>query len=322
MGFIKRHPTLMMGIGITLLFLWLGFFRLSFFDNLELKRYDLMMGLRGEPEAASNIVMVDIDDDSIDKLGRWPWPRSLIARGITAIDNGGPKVIGLNFVFSEPEESSGLQEIRSLEKTLIESGLVSGSPKGTEILEAVKAAQRRLDNDRKLAAALEESDKVILPIFFKETGIRVEGEKPAEAIRSEAIRNVRNPGGFIVPVGNEAILPIPEFMAAAEGVGHINLSYDPDGTARRERLIYEYRGLFIPSYTLKIAAAYLKLPPDRIRAELGTRVQRRCWSVSRGPGDRSNAIPTLTSSTRKSPPAFSKTSSSWSVHRQPAFSTL
>ena len=123
MGFIKRHPTLMMGIGITLLFLWLGFFRLSFFDNLELKRYDLMMGLRGEPEAASNIVMVDIDDDSIDKLGRWPWPRSLIARGITAIDNGGPKVIGLNFVFSEPEESSGLQDIRSLEKTLIESGL-------------------------------------------------------------------------------------------------------------------------------------------------------------------------------------------------------
>ncbi|MGD8367915.1 MAG: serine/threonine-protein kinase [Desulfobacterales bacterium] len=272
MGILKRHPTLMMGIGITLLFLWLGFFRLAFFDNLELKRYDLMMSLRGAPEAPSDIVMVDIDDDSIDKLGRWPWPRSLIARGIDAIDAGGPKVIGLNFVFSEPEESSGLHEIRLLETNLIESGLTGQSPQGAAFLKAVQAAQQRLDNDRKLAVALKKSGKVVLPIFFKESNIRVEGEAPAETLRQASIGNVSNPGGFVVPVGSEAILPIDEFTAAAAGIGHINLAYDRDGTARRERLIYEYRGLYIPSYTLVIAAEYLKLPPGRIRAELGTTV--------------------------------------------------
>ncbi len=272
MGILKRHPTLMMGIGITLLFLWLGFFRLAFFDNLELKRYDLMMGLRGAPEAPSDIVMVDIDDDSIDKLGRWPWPRSLIARGIDAIDRGGPRVIGLNFVFSEPEESSGLHEIRILETNLIESGLTAQSPQGAEFLKAVQAAQLRLDNDRKLAVALKASGKVVLPIFFKESGVRVEGEAPPETLRQASIGNVSNPGGFVVPVGSEAILPIAEFTAAAAGIGHINLAYDRDGTARRERLIYEYRGLYIPSYTLQIAAEYLKLPPGRIRAELGATV--------------------------------------------------
>ncbi len=261
-----------MGIGITLLFVWLGFFRLSFFDNLEFKRYDLMMDLRGEPDAPSEIVMVDIDDDSIDKLGRWPWPRSLIARGIEAIDAGHPKVIGLNFVFSEPEESSGLLELRGLEKTLVDSGLAGQSPAGADFLRAVKAAELRLDNDRKLAGALKASGKVILPIFFKESGIRVEGEPPPESLRSEAITHVSNPSGFSVPVGSDAILPLPQFMAAAEGVGHINLSYDRDGTARRERLLYEYRGLYIPAYTLKIAAAYLNLPANRIRAEIGSTV--------------------------------------------------
>ena len=63
MGFLKRHPTLFLSIGITLLFLWLDLFSISFFENLELKRYDLMMGLRSQPEASSDIVMVDIDDD-------------------------------------------------------------------------------------------------------------------------------------------------------------------------------------------------------------------------------------------------------------------
>ena len=272
MGIFKRHPTLMMGIGVTLLFLWLGFFRFSFFDNLELKRYDLMMGLRGDPEAPSDIVMVDIDDDSIDKLGRWPWPRSLIARGIGAIEKGGPRVIGLNFVFSEPEESSGLREIQRLENTLIASGLTGQSPAGAAFLEAVKAAQLRLDNDRKLAIALAESGKVVLPIFFKESGIRVEGQTPAETLRQAAIGRVSNPDGFIIPSGSKAILPIDAFVAAAAGIGHFNLVYDRDGTARRERLIYEYRGLYVPSYTLTIAAEYLNLSADNIRAELGATV--------------------------------------------------
>ncbi len=270
MGFLKRHPTLFLSIGITLLFLWLAFFPISFFENLELKRYDLMMGFRSQPEASSDIVMVDIDDDSIEKLGRWPWPRSLIAKGIDAIDAGNPRVIGLNFVFSEPEESSGLREIRNIEADLHASLLPMASPAAETFLQALQKAKLRLDNDRKLALALERSGKVVLPIFFKESAIAGEGNDPGEAIRSESIGNVRNPQGYAVPVGSEAVAPIEAFTAAADGLGHINLVYDRDGTARRERMLYQYRGVYVPSYTLAIAAKVMNLSPNRIQSEIGS----------------------------------------------------
>jgi serine/threonine-protein kinase len=261
---------LFLSIGITLLFLWLALFPISFFENLELKRYDLMMGLRSQPEASSDIVMVDIDDDSIEKLGRWPWPRSLIAKGIDAIDAGNPRVIGLNFVFSEPEESSGLRELRNLEADLRASLLPMASPAAETFLQALQQAMLRLDNDRKLTTAMERSAKVVLPIYFKESAIASQGDDPGEAIRSAAIGNARNPQGYVIPVGSEAVAPIEQFTAAADGLGHINLAYDRDGTARRERLLYQYRGVYVPSYTLTIAAKVMNLSPDRIQTEIGS----------------------------------------------------
>ena len=104
MGIFKRNPALFTGLGITILFFGFLFFRIDFFDTLELKSYDLMMNFRSDPGVSNEVVIVDIDDDSIDKLGRWPWPRSLLAKIIKKINAGGPRVIGLNIILSEPEE--------------------------------------------------------------------------------------------------------------------------------------------------------------------------------------------------------------------------
>jgi len=272
MGFLKRHPTLILGLTITLVFLWLGLFRVGFLDALDLKLYDVMMGLRSEPESPGSIVIVDIDDNSIEKLGRWPWPRSLIAEGIAKISAGTPRVIGLNVVLSEPEEISGLQELRGLE-VLIRSAAASAPDASLDpILDAVMASQERLDNDGRLSEALSASGNVVLPVVLKEGTMAVSGNPPMEAIADQAIANVSNPEGFEVPVAMEVIMPIPAFLAASRGVGHINLTYDMDGTARRERLFYEYRGIFIHSYTLRIAATFLNLQPRQLRADVGFNV--------------------------------------------------
>ena len=113
MGILKKYPAITIGLVITLLFLY--FLRAGFLDTMGLTAYDVMMRWRGDPESQSPVVMVDIDDDSIEKLGRWPWPRSLIAQGIEKINSGDPKGIGLNIIFSEPEESAGLAALKELE---------------------------------------------------------------------------------------------------------------------------------------------------------------------------------------------------------------
>ncbi len=273
MGILKRNPSFFLGLGITLIFLGLGFFRMGFLDTLELKFYDVMMNFRGDPQSPSDIVIVDIDNDSIEKLGRWPWPRSLLAKGITKINSGEPKVIGLNFILSEPEESAGLRELRSLEALFSESELDLAGKKEAMFLSAMRESLEKLDNDTKLAAALKASGKVVLPVFFKESAAEMETTTETnQMLIDQSIQNVNNPEGFEVPWANEIILPIPAFFESSKGIGHINLAYDMDGTARRERLLYKYKELYIPSYTLRMAALYLNLQNNRIRADLGSTI--------------------------------------------------
>jgi len=274
MGIFKKHPTLVLGISITILFLAMAVMRAGFLDTLDLKLYDVGMSLRSDPESASNIVMVDIDDDTIEKLGRWPWPRALVAAGLDKIDAGSPRVIGLNFILSEPENNPGIAALRQLEEMFAQELLAATGEKGQIFVEAMVEMQNVLDNDAALADAIAFSEKVILPVFFKPP---VPGVAPdqglSEILAGSSIPNVSNPEGFSAPLAGDIILPVEAFFDPAKGIGHINLAYDMDGTARRERLLYDYNGKYIPAYTLRLAAAYLNIPLNRMRAELGNAVQ-------------------------------------------------
>lgn len=53
--------------------------------------------------ASPDIVIVAIDDDSIDAIGRWPWRRALHAAAIERISEGQPRAIGMDIVFSEED---------------------------------------------------------------------------------------------------------------------------------------------------------------------------------------------------------------------------
>jgi eukaryotic-like serine/threonine-protein kinase len=273
MTIIKKHPTLFLGLGITLIFLAAGFLRFDFLDTLELKTYDVMMNLRSDTESSGNIIMVEIDDDAIEKLGRWPWPRALLAQGIEKIDAGNPRVIGLNLILSEPETSDGLDELSRLETLFKDTLQDQAGDYGQQFLNEIKNAQNRLDNDKKLSTVVKQSGKVVLPVFFNEMA-QVPDDSPTvlQAVKSRSLSNLSNPEGFALPAANEIILPIPDLLEASAGIGHINLAYDMDGTARRERLIYEFQGMYVPAYTLKLAALFLNVNDDKIRGEVGSTI--------------------------------------------------
>lgn len=262
-----------MGLGITILFLILGLVRLDFIDAMDLKVYDLMMKLRGTTGTANQVVLVDIDDDSIEKLGRWPWPRSLLARGVQYIDTGKPKVIGLNIILSEPQEIEGLKELKHLESLFKQNVLNQAGPAGSSFLQALVDTQKRLDHDRQLTEAIKKSGKVILPVFLKQAAAAAERSSDLdESLLAQSIQNIRSPAGIEYPRSNEITLPLPSFFSNAKGIGHINLFYDPDGTARKDQPVYEYSGIFIPSYTLRLACAYLNVPINKVRANLGSSI--------------------------------------------------
>ena len=70
-------------------------------DNLL---YDLGQRLHSRPPPA-DIVIVAIDENSLSKLGRWPWSRRLHAALVDRLKADGARVIGLDLVFAEPDAS-------------------------------------------------------------------------------------------------------------------------------------------------------------------------------------------------------------------------
>ena len=69
--------------------------RLSFFDSLQRSQ---------ETSLSEQIVLVDIDEETLDKFGQYPIPRRIMADEIDKIENS---LIGLNILFSEPDRFGG-----------------------------------------------------------------------------------------------------------------------------------------------------------------------------------------------------------------------
>ncbi len=76
-------------------------------DNLL---YDAQLSFWSR-SVADDIIIIAIDDESLNDLGRWPWPRSTHARLINKLENESPKAIGLDIIFSEPDGNNPLSDV-------------------------------------------------------------------------------------------------------------------------------------------------------------------------------------------------------------------
>ncbi|MDO5102815.1 MAG: CHASE2 and HATPase_c domain-containing protein [Lautropia sp.] len=69
-------------------------------DYLNLRLYDLALESDHHPPSG-NIVLVDIDDISMLQIGRWPWPRPVIAALVNRIAEARPEALGIDILFAE-----------------------------------------------------------------------------------------------------------------------------------------------------------------------------------------------------------------------------
>src|SRR4030042_6365914 len=86
----------------------------SILDMIELKTYGLRFLSRGHLKPSPAVALARIDEKSLDKEGRWPWPRSKLARLVDILSQDGAKVIGFDIGFLEPDENSQLELISHL----------------------------------------------------------------------------------------------------------------------------------------------------------------------------------------------------------------
>lgn len=97
----KALPFLILSLTATAI-LAISYFRV--FDNYELETLDFRFSLRPRIPVTDKVAMIEIGEDTIEKIGRFPFDRSYHALLIKALSEAGARFIVFDIFFSEPEE--------------------------------------------------------------------------------------------------------------------------------------------------------------------------------------------------------------------------
>ncbi len=245
------------GIGIALVAVFLlhaaKWIELPLLRRLEAIVYDTRLVLTMPRTIDPRIVIVDIDEKSLVEKenggeGRWPWPRDRLAQMLDQLfDHYQIAILGLDIVFAERDESSGLRVLEALAKKELRE--VSG------FQATLQKIQPQLDYDAIFAAKIKDRPVVLGYTFTrekeKESGSK--GKLPSPALP---------PGTFTgktiaFPVYSSFTANLPDLQRVATNGGYFTLDPDPDGILRRVPMLTEYAGAYYEPLSLAIVRLLL-----------------------------------------------------------------
>ena len=225
-----------------------GDLRLDAIERLDTFIAGLRMRLT-PPVHDPRIVIVDIDEKSIAKLGHFPWNRKVMAQLTSQLtDRYGVAAVGYDIVFAEADESSGYGVLAELAQKDLKD--VPG------FASKVGGLKEALDYDGLLVKALQDKP-VVLGYTF--TDAERKGKLPAPAFRVEDLN------GRTVPASGDQgyIANLARLQDAAAGGGVFTARLDPDGILRSAALLVRIGDGYYPTLSLVTVTTALDASPPR-----------------------------------------------------------
>jgi len=111
------------GIFIIIFLIFAFLIYLNAFSNV---RSTITDSLYGNNKIIDNILIIEIDDESINKIGRWPWEREVHANLLKKIEDA--KAIGIDVSFFEPSnnDKSLKQQLESMDNVILAAEINEG----------------------------------------------------------------------------------------------------------------------------------------------------------------------------------------------------
>jgi diguanylate cyclase (GGDEF)-like protein len=91
-----------MTLGIMTSVIILFVFWFDLLQRFEYTTFDYRMKLRKKEPGNNKVVLIDMGEDSIKAIGRWPWPREWHATMVSILHSFGAKAVVFDVIFSEP----------------------------------------------------------------------------------------------------------------------------------------------------------------------------------------------------------------------------
>ncbi len=242
------------------------FIDVPFLRFMELKALDLRMVSRGKLPAGGETVIAVIDEKSLGELGRWPWPRSTIARLVDELKGYGAKAVGFDIVFSEPDQNYSLSAIVDLTKEVKKIGI-----KDKRVQGLLDKKRLMADTDAALAEAIKRAKNVTIGYFFLKSSKEAEhlSEKDIEAAaeniansRYQMIQGETSPdeSALVNVTAYSAVTNLKLLSDAAENSGYFNAFPDTDGTIRWSPLVMRFQDNYFLPLSLSLLVQYLDWP--------------------------------------------------------------
>ncbi len=181
------------------------------------------------------VVVVEIDQASLQRFGPWPWPRTRIADLTDRLFHFGARAVGYDIVFSEPDRFGGANLLRLFPEAPEElKRQLMGLKDPDEVLAKSVGGPNHFTVVGRAGVIHEDeaspgvSSK--FPVFAKFDDVTLEGLRSYPA----------------------ALTNIPGIDFVAIGQGALNWEPDSDGVLRRVPLLVDIAGQRTPSFALEL----------------------------------------------------------------------
>ncbi|MBO9713235.1 adenylate/guanylate cyclase domain-containing protein [Sphingomonas sp.] len=206
-----------------------GGFGLQRLGNLLFDSYQRAAPRPYDPDGPARIV--DIDDETIKRLGQWPWPRSDVAELTKRLTDAGASAIAFDIVFSDRDRTAPELLARRAERD-------GASPQSLAALKTIP------DPDAVFAGTIRQSP-VVLGYFLGHDA----STTPVEPKAGYAV--IGTPPTGKIEKYTSSIEALPQFRSAATGLGFISLPPDSDAIIRRVPTIAMQDDQILPSLSVE-----------------------------------------------------------------------
>jgi adenylate cyclase len=223
--------------------------------SLENQAYDARLEITLPKDVDKQVVIVDIDEKSLDEIGQWPWNRNILAKiSDVLFDYYQIKAIGYDIVFAEEDIDEGAKLLKSMA-----TGSLQDDP---EFIDEYHRVMPSLQHDQRFAEALKDRKTVLGFVMDTDT---IKGELP-DAI-TELDKNTLKKLAIYKANGYTANLKLLQDSAFSGGFFN-NPLLDDDGVFRRVPLLQTYDNELHESLALALTRAATGSPAIEMVVEI------------------------------------------------------
>ena len=259
------------GVAVVLAFLLheAEWYQYRLVQQMELFAYDARLRQFMPRTLDPRVVILDIDEKSLNAEGRWPWGRNKLAVMVQQLfDHYKIRVVGFDVAFPEPDTSSGLASLEVLGK--------AERRDDSEYQAWLEKARLTLDYDRTFAEMVAKYP-VVLGYFLGGKTDKA-GVLPLPTFDEKSLGK---PGWqFRHHLATGYSGNIEQLQKQATAAGHLYPALDVDGVTRRVPMFMKHGDSYYEALSFAITRTYLGNVPAKIQVRpptAGTNLAHIPW---------------------------------------------